>query len=367
MSKDVKIYFGPQHPGITGNMMMEFELNGETITYAKTHIGYLHRGFEKLMERRSYLQNFTIVCRICVPEPDINEEAYSLAVESLGSFEVPERAQYLRVIVLELARLISYIMWSGGQAGSMGLYTMPQWAFADRDYLIDLLEMLSGARIYHMYIWPGGVRRDIPAGWTDKLLETLSYIEKRLLDYDKLFFNNALFIKRARGTGVISPEHARERGIVGPVLRGCGIKEDVRVNTPYEIYNKMDMEIIAEEGGDVYSRAMVRRREMDQSISIIRQAAMSMPSGAFYKRPFENPFKFRVKEGITYQKIESARGEYGYFMESDGTEKPRRVHVRGPGYVHAFTVLEKMLIGQKLSDVPVIMTSMGICPPEIER
>ncbi len=365
--KPVKIFFGPQHPGITGNMMIELDLNGETIVKAKTHIGYLHRGFEKLMERRTYLQNFTIVSRICVPEPDINEQAYAMAIEKLAGIEIPERAKYIRVLVLEMARLVSYIMWSGGHAASMGLYTLTQWAFADRDYLIDLFEELSGARIYHMYIWPGGVRRDLPANWTDKLLDTIKYIEKRLNDYDKIFFENAIFIKRAKGVGVISSVKARERGIVGPILRGIGIKEDVRKNNPYEVYNKLDINVITETGGDVYARAMVRRREMQQSINIIRQIVRDLPTGAFYKRPFDNPFNFKIDKNHTYQKIESARGEYGYFVASDGTDKPERVHVRGPGFVHAFTLLEDLLIGNKLSDVPIILTSLGICPPEIER
>lgn len=365
--KPVKIYFGPQHPGITGNMMMELDMDGETVIKAKTHIGYLHRGFEKLMERRNYLQNFTIVCRICVPEPDINEEAYTLAVEHLAGIEIPERAQYIRVIVLELARLVSYLMWSGGQAGTMGLYTMPQWSFADRDYLIDMFEELSGARIYHMYIWPGGVRRDLPAKWADKLLTNLDYIEKRLIDYDKLFFNNELFIKRSKGVGTVNAENARERGIVGPVLRACGIAQDLRVDNPYEVYNRLKVDIITETGSDIYARAMVRRREMDQSISIIRQALNDIPTGPFYRRPFDNPFRFNIPPGQIYKKIESARGEYGYFLVSDGTDKPRRVHVRGPGFVHAFTLLEDMLIGNKLADIPIIMASLGICPPEIER
>ncbi len=370
MSKDkyVKVYLGPQHPGITGNMMVELDLKGETIVKAKTHVGYLHRGFEKLMERRNYLQNFTIVPRICVPEPDINEEAYSMAVERLAGIEVPERAKYIRVIVLEMARLMAYLMWSGGQAGGMGLYTMPQWSFGDRDYIVDLFEELTGARIYHMYIWPGGVRRDLPPKWTDKLLKTMDYIEKRLKDYDKLFFENELFIKRAKGTGVIDKEKALRNGVVGPVLRGCGIKQDVRKNNPYEAYDKLDFDLVTYEGCDIYARAMVRRREMEQSIRIIRQAVKDMPSGPFFKSPYENPYKFRIDEKRrVYVKIESARGEYGYFAVADGSEKPRRVHVRGPAYVHAFSLLEDLLVGQKLADVSIIMISLGICPPEIER
>lgn len=365
--KPIKVYLGPQHPGITGNMMMELDMEGENIVKAKTHIGYLHRGFEKLMERRNYLQNFTIVCRICVPEPDVNEEAYALSVEKLAGAEVPERAKYIRVIVLEMARIASYLLWIGGHSASMGLYTAPQVSFADRDLLIDLFEELTGARVYHMYIWPGGVRRDMPPKWTDKLLATLDHIENRMREYDQLVFNNELFMKRTKGTAVVDKENILERGIVGPVLRACGHAEDLRKKSPYEVYDKLDFQIITENGCDAYSRAMVRRREIQQSINIIRQAVRDMPSGPFYIRPFDNPFKFNIAPAKAYSRIESARGEYGYFMQSDGSDRPRRVHVRGPGYVHAFTLLEKMLVGQKLSEVAMTMTSLGICPPEIER
>ncbi len=364
--RETTIYLGPQHPGITGNMMVKLKIAGDTVVKAETNVGYLHRGFEKLMEVRSWMQSFPIVCRICVPEPDPNEENLARAVEELEGREVPERAKYIRVMVLELARLASFLLWMGGQSGSAGLYTMPQWTVGDRDYILDLFEELTGGRVYHMYIWPGGVRRDLPKGFKDRVLKTLDYLEKRLVDYDRLLFNNAIFRRRAMGVGVIPGEKALEWGVTGPPLRGCGIKHDVRIDEPYEVYDKLNFEVPVYEGGDVWARAMVRRAEFEQSISIIRQVLEKMPEGDYYNK-VPNPFNWKVPPGEVYVKTESVRGEFGYFVVSDGSLKPRRIHVRGPAYVHGVSLLEKILIGANISDVSFIMNSLGVCPPEIER
>jgi NADH-quinone oxidoreductase subunit D len=364
--KETTLYLGPQHPGITGNMMVKLKVAGDTIVKAETHIGYLHRAFEKLMEQRTWTQSFPIVCRICVPEPDPNEENLARAIEEIEGREVPERAKYIRVIVLELARLASYQLWMGGQSGSMGLYTMPQWTVGDRDYILDLFEELTGGRVYHMYIWAGGVRRDLPEGFADKVLKVMDYLESRLPDYDRLLFENALFHKRAKGVGVIPKEKAIEWGVVGAPLRGCGIKHDVRIDEPYEVYDKLDFVVPTHEGGDVWSRAMVRRQEIEQSISIIRQAIEKMPGGDYYNK-IPNPLTWRVPKGEAYVKTESARGEFGYYVVSDGSEKPRRVHVRGPAYVHGISLLEEVLKGANIADVSFIMNSLGTCPPEMER
>ena len=330
--KETTIYLGPQHPGITGNMMVKLKVAGDTIVKAETHVGYLHRAFEKLMEQRTWTQSFPIVCRICVPEPDPNEENLARAIEEIEGREVPERAKYIRVMVLELARLATYGLWMGGQSGSMGLYTMPQWTVGDRDYILDLFEELTGGRVYHMYIWAGGVRRDLPEGFTDRVLKTLDYLENRLPDYDNLLFNNALFQKRAQGVGIIPKDKAIEWGVVGPPLRGSGIKHDVRIDEPYEVYDKLNFIVPTSDGCDVWSRALVRRQEYEQSISIIRQVIEKMPKGDYYNK-IPNPLTWQVPPGEAYVKTESARGEFGYYVVSDGSIKPRRVHVRGPAYV----------------------------------
>jgi len=364
--KHITIFHGPQHPGITGNMSIELDLLGETILKATTHVGYLHRGFEKLIERRTVIQAFTIVCRICVPEPDPNEANFAMAVEDLAGIEVSKRAKYIRVMVLELSRLASQFLWMSGQSGSIGLYAVGQWAIADRDLILDLFEALTGARVYHMYIYPGGVRRDLPDGFLKRLQKLLVYLKKRLNDYDDIFFNNASFKNRAVGVGIITKDEALKNGYVGQILRACGIDADVRKDRPYLIYDELEFDIPTQSEGDVYARALVRREEMNQSIRILEQILQKMPEGEIMSK-LPTHRKLKLPKDDTWVKVESSRGEFAYYMAGDGSEKIRRMQVRGPSLVHAFTLLEPLLIGAELSDVSLIMNSLGICPPEIER
>ena len=364
--KATTIYLGPQHPGITGNMMVRLKVIGDTIVSAQTEVGYLHRAFEKLQERRNWLQSFTLMCRFCVPETDPMENVYARAVEAIEGREVPERGKYIRVLVLELARIATQLMWYAGQNGSLGLYTIGQWSIGDRDYILDLFEELTGGRIYHMYQWPGGVRRDLPEGFTDRVLRTMDYIEKRLKDYDDLMFNNSIFQKRTQGVGIVPLENIIENGVVGPVLRGAGIKSDIRIDEPYEVYDKLDFEVPTAEGSDIWARALVRRAEVHQSIRIIRQVIEKMPSGDYFNK-FPNPQKWTIPAGDAYVRVESGRGEVGYYVASDGSQYPRRAHLRGAAYVHAITLLENILPGQNIADVSAIMNSLGTCAPEIER
>jgi len=365
-NKHITIFHGPQHPGITGNMSVELDLIGETIQKATTHVGYLHRGFEKLVERRTVIQAFTIVCRICVPEPDPNEANFAMAVEELAGIEITPRAKYIRVMVLELSRLAAQFLWMAGQSGSIGLYTVGQWAIADRDLILDLFEELTGARVYHMYIYPGGVRRDLPEGFLERVTKLLIYMKERLKDYDDIFINNASFKNRAIGVGIVLQDEAIANGYVGQVLRGCGIEADVRKDAPYLVYDELEFEIPIQSSGDVYARALVRRAEMDQSIYILQQVVDKMPDGeVMVKMPTHR--KLKLPKNDTWSKVESARGEFAYYMAGDGSEKIRRMQVKGPSLVHAYTLLENLLVGAELSDVALIMNSLGICPPEIER
>ena len=366
MSDVIKIFHGPQHPGVTGNMSLELDLDGETIVRAVTHVGYLHRGFEKLVERRTLIQAFTIVCRICVPEPDPNEENLARGIEELAGLEISERAKFIRVLVLELARLQAHLLWMAGQGGSIGHEVVPQWAIGERDYILDLFEELTGGRVYHMYIYPGGVRRDLPDGFLDRVAAVLDQLEARLPEYDRIFFENAGVKKRLQGIGVVSAEDAVGNGYSGPVIRGSGIARDVRRDTPYLVYDQLEFDIPTQSAGDAYARALVRRTEMDQSIRILRQVIERMPPGEIQcKLPRHH--KFTLPKAETYVQTESARGAFGYYLAGDGSEYLRRLQVRGPSIVHAFTLLERLLVGAQLSDVALIMNSLGICPPEIER
>ena len=364
--KTTHLFFGPQHPGVTGNMSVEMWFDGDQITKAITHVGYLHRGFEKLMEKRLWIQNFPLVCRICVPEPDINEECYAMAIEELSGMEIPERAKWIRTLVLELARLAVNLMAFGGQAGTLGLGTGAMWGITLRDFVLDLFEELTGARIYHIYIQPGGVRRDLPEGFDKRLKSVLSTIEERLPELDRLILNNAVFKLRTKNIGVVKPEWIEEYGIVGPVARGSGSVRDVRKDAPYEVYDRLDFNVVTENGCDIYSRALVRRREIDLSISLIKQILKKIPDGPIALK-LPNLTEWKVPPGEFYSRVESSRGEYGYYVVSDGSLKPRRVHVRGPSYVHAVPLLEKMLAGANIADVSNIMVSLTTCPPEIER
>jgi len=366
-NKLIKIFHGPQHPGITGNMSVELDLLGETIKNATTHVGYLHRGFEKLIERRTIIQAFTIVCRICVPEPDPNEENFARAVETLANIEISEKAKYIRVMVLEMARLSAQMLWLGGQSGSVGLGTVGQWSIYDRDLILDLFEELTGGRVYHMYIYPGGVRRELPDNFLEKLSAFLDYFEKKLPKYDNIFFYNATFKKRAVGVGIVTQEDALKNGYVGQVLRGCGIKRDVRKDNPYLVYDKLNFEIPTQENGDVYARALVRRDEIKQSINILRQVIKNMPADGLIMQKIPKHRKFSLPKDDIYVASESARGEFGYYMAGDGSEFIRRMQVKGPSLIHGFTLLENLLVDEELSNVAMIMNSLGICPPEIER
>lgn len=365
--KYVKIWHGPQHPGITGNMSLELTLCGDEVVECKTHVGYLHRGFEKLMERRTYIQNFPVVCRIAVPEPAFNEYLYAAAVEELAGIQAPERAQWIRNLNLEMMRLASFLAWLGGQAGAFGQGTIGQWTVTHRDYLLDLFEEMTGGRIYHMYMIPGGVRAGLPDGFEERLEAVLQKVEKLLREIELVLLHNAVFKARAVGLGVIDKEMIDRYGITGPNQRACGVKRDVRKDDPYLVYDQLDFEVITGTASDTYERTVVRYHEMHQCIDLIRQILSRMPTEGPFHQPLPNVLHWRIPAGETYVKAECTRGEKGYYLVSDGSEYPRRICIRGPSYTHAFPVMEKLAIGTDIADIAGLMVSLHTYPPEIER
>ena len=258
-SNEYELNFGPNHPGIEGNYALKVKLHGDKVIEAKADGGYLHRGFEKLMEQRLWIQNIALVPRICVPDPSPMEVCYSMAVEDLCGLEVPERAQWIRVMQLELSRIAAHLFTFGGHAATTGMYSTMYWGVADRDLLLDLFEEFTGGRVYSIYNIPGGVRRELPTGFLKRLADTLDYIESRLPDYDNLFFTNQVFVQRAKGVGVMSQEQALEWGVTGPNLRATGLAFDVRRDDPYLIYDQIDFEIPTQDAGDAWARTLVRR------------------------------------------------------------------------------------------------------------
>lgn len=365
--KYLKMWQGPNHPGITGNMSLELTIDGDEVVESKTHVGYLHRGFEKLFERRRYIQCFPTCVRMCVPEPDTNEYNLARGTEELGNIEVPEMANWLRMLVLEMARLQVLLRMVPGQAGTMGSGLAMQWGMYHRELILDRMEELTGARIYHMYILPGGVRGLLPDGFKVRLEENLSKIDDYINDVDRLIFNNYVFKKRTVGTAVIPRDWVDHYGITGPVARAAGVKRDVRKDYPYLYYNQLDFDYNTTTDSDVFSRFMVRRLDLETTVDLLRQIMAKMPEKGDIKAPTPNVLHWKIPRGETYVRCESSRGEYGFYMVADGTEYPRRINLRGPSYTHAISVLEKLLVGANISDVSAIMVSLATCPPEIER
>jgi NADH-quinone oxidoreductase subunit D len=341
--RELELYFGPQHMGMVGNMSITLKVEGDRILEAQTNPGWLHRGFEKLMEYRTWIQNFPMVCRINVIEPDSMEMVYAMGVEKLAKIEVPERANYIRTIVLELSRLSSHLFGCWAYANMLGFDTVAQWAMYHRDLVLDLFEELTGARVYHIYIWPGGVRRDLPKGFKNKVLSTLHTIGSSVPDYDATFFNNRLFYERAKEIGKITEEEAKKLGATGQILRATGMNFDIRKVEPYAVYDRVDFEIPTRQDGDAYSRVWLIRDEMIQSVHIVMQCLEKMPEGEVYNR-IPNPFKWKVAKGEAY-----------------------RVHFRTPSYPHGLLVLEKLLQNASIADVGNTMISLYVTAPEIDR
>lgn len=367
-SNEYELNIGPNHPGIEGNYALKLKLQGDTVIEGRADAGYLHRGFEKLMEGRLWIQNLAITPRICVPDPVPMEVSYCLAVEDLCGLEVPERAQYLRILQLELSRLAAHLFTFGGHAATTGMYTPMFWGIADRDQILDLFEELCGGRVYHVYNIPGGVRRDHPPGWLERVADTMDYIESRLPDYDDLMFQNQVFVHRAKGIGVISQAQALDWAVTGPNLRACGLAFDVRRDDPYLLYETLDFDIPTEDAGDAWARALVRRKELAESIRIVRQVLERLPGVAGPIRcPIPNPLAWRVPAGATYTRVESSKGELAWYVVSNGGEHPYRTHVRGPSQMHAVQVLERLAVGARIEDVAQIMFSLDACPPEVDR
>jgi len=367
-SHEYELNIGPNHPGIEGNYAFKLRLHGDRVIEGRADAGYLHRGFEKLMEGRLWIQNLAITPRICVPDPAPMEVSYVLAVEDLCGLEVPERALWLRVLQLELSRIAAHLFTFGGHAATTGMYTPMFWGVADRDLILDLFEELCGGRVYSIYNIPGGVRRDMPDGFIERVANTMDYIESRLPDYDNLMFTNQVFVKRARDCGPISQEQALEWGVTGPNLRATGLKFDVRRDDPYLVYDQIDFEIPTEQAGDALARALVRRTELKESVRIVRQVLARLPGiPGPIRCPIPNPLAWNVPAGSTYTRVESSKGELAWYVVSNGGERPYRTHVRGPSQMHAVQVLEKLSVGCRIEDVAQIMFSLDACPPEVDR
>lgn len=354
------LYFGPAHSG-SGNFGVKLRVDGERIVSARADPGYLHRGFEKLMEYRLPMQNAVLSDRLCILEALNWNLLHAEAVDEIMGIEVPERAKYIRVLMAELSRLQSHLIWYGAMSMGLGFDTGLKLAFGYRDYILDLFELITGGRVYPAgYICPGGVRRDLPEGYQKRIRVVLDKIREMLQKMRD--FDNEVFAVRTKGVGILSLDRAIKLGATGPVLRASGMKTDVRKDDPYEIYDKLDFGVPVTSEGDAYARSTIREREMEESIKIVGQVLDLMPSGEV-----KVPLSVTMPEGEVYVRNEMARGEGAIYMRSNGGYAPYRCKIRGPDFVHMIPVLEHLLQGSQIADVPAIYWSLNICPADMDR
>lgn len=359
---ELELSIGPQHPG-SGHFRLIMRVDGDTIVKATPDPGYVHRGIEKQAEYREYLQNIPLLERPVISDSNGSVYGYVLAVERLAGVKIPQRAQYIRMMMAELNRMMSHLYWLAIYGIFLGHSTMFMWPFGDREVLIDLAQRVMGTRLTYSFFVPGGVRNDLPDGFKDDALRAITFLESRLPEYDSIFINNPLFAQRTKGVGVLRSEDATRLGVVGPTLRGSGINADVRKDEPYDAYDQMDFEIPSFQEGDCYSRSLVRIEEIKQSIRIIRQLLDTIPSGAFRAKQSS---LLRPPAGSVYSRVEAARGTYAYFITSIGTKTPYRVKISSPSFrnLPAFPFLMK---GSHLADMPTIYWSLDYWPLEADR
>jgi NADH-quinone oxidoreductase subunit D len=371
-SERLVMNMGPQHPSAHGVFRAILTLEGETVVAVEAVIGYLHRCHEKLGEMLTYVQYPTIASKTDYVAAMTSELAYVQAVEQVAKFEVPKRAQYLRVIAAELQRIASHLLWLGTWCNDMGGAlgggsTILLYAFREREMILDLLETLTGARLLYGFHQVGGTRYDAPAGWDRHIRQTLDLIERRLLEYEALLEQNAVFLVRTQGVGTISPELAQEIGIAGPLLRGSGIDFDLRRAAPYSSYEDFDFRVPVETAGDCFARYRVRMVEFRESIKIVRQALDGLPEGPISSRPgVKSVGQVRVPKGEGYSRVEGARGEVGCYLVADGSAKPYRMKWRGASFSN-LAVLPHILPGCKIADVVAIMGSVDPVFGEVDR
>ena len=360
---DLMVNMGPQHPSTHGVFRLVIWVDGERIARSESHIGYLHRGSEKLCEGEQYSQIITLFDRLDYVANLNGELAICMAVEKLMGVEAPERAEYIRVILCELNRVASHMMFYGVYGLDAGAMTPVLYGFRERERIQALFESVTGARMMHNYIRIGGVNEDIPDDFGRRMAMLMDQLERGVEECDDLLSQNEMFLARTKGIGVISAKEAIDLGVTGPALRACGVPEDVRVSESYSIYDRFDFGIPVGTQGDCWDRYYVRVEEMRQSLSIIRQAMRDLPEGEITASVRRIP---RPPKGEVYLRTESPRGDFGVFLVSDGSDMPYRVKVRAPSFCN-LQALQLMLRDAYVADAVVILGSIDIVLGEVDR
>jgi NADH-quinone oxidoreductase subunit D len=362
----LRVSLGPQHPSTHGVFRMNVVLDGETVVSLKPVFGYLHRNHEKIAESVTYLSSMPYTDRLDYICPLSNNWAYANAVEKLAGIEVPERAQYMRVILGELTRLINHTAFMGFVLGDMGAWgSALMYAFREREKILDLFEDLTGARMMANFMRFGGCRNDLPADWKEKCSALVDGYPHFLDEMEKFLVGNEILLARSQDVGHLPAEKLINGGITGPMLRAAGVNYDIRKAEPYGIYERFSFRIPLGEKGDVYDRIMIRFLEMRESLKILRQALDQIPEGD-YVNPKAKIRGFKPPVGEAYTRIEGPKGELGFHLISDGTVNPYRYRVRPPSFIN-LTLLEDMCLGLDLADVVIILGSIDIVLGEVDR
>ena len=367
--EEMVLNIGPQHPSTHGVLRLKVHTDGEIITKIIPYIGYLHRCFEKHCENLTYEQAIPFTDRCDYIGSMNNNFGYAVAVEQLMEIKVPEKVEFIRVIVAEMNRIASHLLAIGTFGLDVGAFTPFLYCFRDRERILDLFEMLCGARLLYNYIWIGGVSHDFPVGWVEKTYEFLDYFEPKINEYNDLLTYNKIFIERSADVGVIPVDVAISYGVTGPNLRGSGVRWDLRKDDPYGIYDRFEFDIPIGTGamgsvGDCWDRYYVRVRELEECIKIIRQALDALPRDGDVHAAL--PKKIRPKAGHVYSRTESPRGDLGYYIASDGSDTPTRIKMRSPAFT-ALSCLNEISRGWMISDVIAILGSLDIVLGEIDR
>jgi NADH-quinone oxidoreductase subunit D len=362
-TEEFVVNMGPHHPSTHGVCRLLLTMDGERVLKVVPHIGYLHRAIEKICENRTYAQCIPILDRFEYVTAMSCNYVFALAAERLASIQVPERAEYLRVIMLEFNRIASHLLWYGTTALDLGAITPFLYGFRERELIMDLFEMTCGQRLTYNYIRVGGVSRDIPPQFVKMAREAVATITKMMPDYEGLLNENPIWMARNKGVGVMSPELAIAYGVSGPALRASGVKTDLRKDDPYGIYDRFDFEIPVQKNGDCYDRYIQRLQEIKQSLRILTQALDGLPEGDIKAKVSPN---FKPPVGETYARVENSRGELGVYIQSDGTTKPLRLKARGGSFNH-LQVLPELGKGLLIADIVAIMASLDIIMPEVDR
>jgi len=361
---ELVVNIGPSHPSTHGVCRIIAHLDGEVVVKAEPVIGYLHRGIEKMCENRTYLQVMPLTDRLDYVGSMYANWAYCRAVERLADIAVPERAEYIRVIVCELQRIASHMMGVGASSNDTGAATVFIYAFEVRERIIELFEQLCGARLTYNYVRPGGVSADLPEGWIERCRAVVQWAPDRLRELDDLFFGNYIAAGRMKGIGVLSAADAVAWGASGPVARGSGVTFDLRKDDPYSVYPRLDFDIPVGENGDSFDRSRIRLMESIESCRLVEQALDQIQPGPVKAGGI--PRLIRPRSGDSYDHIESARGSLGVYLVSDGSPRPYRMKVRSPAFCN-LQLLSKLAVGHTLSDLVVVLGSLDPVFGEVDR